>query len=682
VLQDVITALESQNVTSAVEALRLEPSFMQPLDRASQEAFVAGGSGALERIPIDPNTGKRFALGFDGRHPRAEDWVREHAGGLITEIIDNQRQMARTVIESQLERGVNPRTAALDIVGRVNRVTGQREGGFIGLDTSRASRLEIVSEAMKTPDGVRSIVTKSKKDGALSVNYKVNKATEARILRAYRSGERVSEVDRLLSVRQYQSQLLRERGETIARTESITALRAGRHEGFRQLVDSGNIRPDQIVRVWDATGDSRTREDHAQMDGQEIVGIDEPFVAPDGSLMMYPGDTSLGAPAEQTIQCRCITRTRIKYDIVDDEAEAAPDGPEPSAVQSLAQVFADKSADEKNLVMPAFSSAPLDRLAIIRVAGELRGGVASGKGSHHMASNMSIQMNSGHTGEAYRRVMRHEYGHHIDARIEQITMQRAGLNSSQQRYASGASRTARNELKSDAQALEKSVSAKTANAWAANAINATKGFAEKVEADRFALSKKYRSANRSGGESAQMILIKKDLDDRGLNLEQVRQMFPHMFSDDLSASGIRTDVSRFIAAFDNKDHVELIYKGGASMTHSSPLAGLSDSLGAATNQRIGYRFGHNSTYYADFRRYDKKIANFLGKDDVYGKGSTVPTSGRYAYGTGNTAQLWANWFEAYTSGNDTQYSVFKQLFPATSNRFEEIVERFVKDGAI
>jgi len=313
VLRDVVDAIQARNAQAALEALRLEPAFLQPLDRAIADAFVDGGSEALARIPVDPNTGRRFVLGFDARHTRAEAWVREHAGGLITEIIADQRRMAQDVIESAIAQGVNPRTAALDIVGRVDRATGQRQGGFIGLDTSRASRLEILSEAMKTPDGVRSIVTKSNKDGALSVNYKVNKATEARILRAYRNGEKVSEVDRLLSVRQYQSQLLRERGETIARTESITALRAGRHEGFEQLVDSGNVRADQITRVWDATGDSRTREDHAQMDGQEVVGFDAPFIAPDGSQMMFPGDTSLGAPGEQTIQCRCFERVRVRY---------------------------------------------------------------------------------------------------------------------------------------------------------------------------------------------------------------------------------------------------------------------------------------------------------------------------------------------------------------------------------
>lgn len=313
VLRDVVDAIAARNVQAALEALRLDETFFQPLDRAIADAFFEGGSEALARIPVDPNTGRRFILGFDARHDRAEAWVREHVGGLITEIVADQRRMAQQVIEAQIAAGTNPRTAALDIVGRVDRATGQRQGGFIGLDVARRDRLAIVSEAMKTTEGIKSIVTKSQKTGALSVKYKVNKATEARILRAFKNDQALSEADRLISVKQYGSQLLKDRGDTIARTESITALRAGRHEGFEQLVDSGNVNATQITRVWDATGDSRTREDHAQMDGTEIVGFDEPFIAPDGSRMMFPGDTSLGASAEQTIQCRCFERIRVRY---------------------------------------------------------------------------------------------------------------------------------------------------------------------------------------------------------------------------------------------------------------------------------------------------------------------------------------------------------------------------------
>nr|WP_276521218.1 phage minor head protein [Agrobacterium rubi] len=111
----------------------------------------------------------------------------------------------------------------------------------------------------------------------------------------------------------HKSRALRFRADLIAENETLTALRAGRHEGYKQLLDSGTVSEDQIERSWDATGDKKTRPDHMAMEGQQVTGLSVPFVAPDGSRMMFPGDTSMGAPAKQTIRCRCFERIRIRY---------------------------------------------------------------------------------------------------------------------------------------------------------------------------------------------------------------------------------------------------------------------------------------------------------------------------------------------------------------------------------
>ena len=62
---------------------------------------------------------------------------------------------------------------------------------------------------------------------------------------------------------------------------------------------------------WVATMDSRTREDHLAMDGVEVPQ-DEPFVLPDGSKMMFPGDISMGADVSQVVNCRCTMIEFIK----------------------------------------------------------------------------------------------------------------------------------------------------------------------------------------------------------------------------------------------------------------------------------------------------------------------------------------------------------------------------------
>ena len=56
--------------------------------------------------------------------------------------------------------------------------------------------------------------------------------------------------------------------------------------------------------------DGRTRDSHADLNGVE-VGLDEAFDSPTGARMMHPGDTSLGAGAEDVINCRCMPEYRI-----------------------------------------------------------------------------------------------------------------------------------------------------------------------------------------------------------------------------------------------------------------------------------------------------------------------------------------------------------------------------------
>ena len=72
-----------------------------------------------------------------------------------------------------------------------------------------------------------------------------------------------------------------------------------------------DVRAEDVVRAWDSTGDARTRETHAAADGQ-VVGQGEAFNV-GGALLMFPGDTSLGAPAGETINCRCYSDIRIDF---------------------------------------------------------------------------------------------------------------------------------------------------------------------------------------------------------------------------------------------------------------------------------------------------------------------------------------------------------------------------------
>ena len=92
------------------------------------------------------------------------------------------------------------------------------------------------------------------------------------------------------------------RAETVARTEVINASNAGSHLGAK-------ITGVAKTKTWLSILDGRTRTDHftpADLGGLsgQVKKFKEPFTIK-GFQLMWPGDSSLGAPAYEVINCRC-----------------------------------------------------------------------------------------------------------------------------------------------------------------------------------------------------------------------------------------------------------------------------------------------------------------------------------------------------------------------------------------
>lgn len=87
-----------------------------------------------------------------------------------------------------------------------------------------------------------------------------------------------------------------------AATAMTSAQNAGRMETMERAKGMGI----KVRKKWIATLDARTRDSHAELDGQ-VVDIDQPFITHnrDGSLaeIMFPGDPQ--ADGEQVWNCRC-----------------------------------------------------------------------------------------------------------------------------------------------------------------------------------------------------------------------------------------------------------------------------------------------------------------------------------------------------------------------------------------
>lgn len=285
-VSQIIAAIERGDIEAVMALLNLGDEYTGPVSRAVDGIFYAGGAYTMSRLPrgrvgragptLPGRTGEpgvpMLRVKFDGRHPRAEQWVRMRAADMIQGISESQRRAIAEVIEAGIREGRNPKSIALDLVGRIRG--NQRVGGMIGLTGRQAETLMRRREKLLAK--------------GLSLN----------------------EVDKQISIDT--TRALRSRAETIARTETISALNAGRYEGIGQLIDSGKVEAAAVTIKWSATMDKRTRDTHATLNGK-TVRYGEAFVSETGGRMRFPGDRTLGAGAADVINCRCYAFIEVNF---------------------------------------------------------------------------------------------------------------------------------------------------------------------------------------------------------------------------------------------------------------------------------------------------------------------------------------------------------------------------------
>lgn len=299
-IAEIVRSLERGEIQGAVEALYVDEAAFRIFEREIGHAFETGGISTIEGLGElrDPRGG-RFVVRFNVRNPRAEAWLSEHSSFLVTRIAEEQRIVVRQHLVSGMEAGRNPRSVALDVVGRINRTTGRREGGVVGLSHAQEDAVRRARRDLQNGN-YGDYLSRTRRD----------KRFDRTIQRAIKEGKPLTGDQITKIVNRYADSLLKLRGETISRTEALASLHAAQYEALRQLVDTGKVTASQVRRVWDSASDFRVRPSHRAADGQS-VGLDEDFVMPSGARMRYPGDPR-GGPAE-VVNCRCNVKVRIDF---------------------------------------------------------------------------------------------------------------------------------------------------------------------------------------------------------------------------------------------------------------------------------------------------------------------------------------------------------------------------------
>lgn len=211
--------------------------------------------------------------------------------GEYASIHDTSDMDLRKTIDVVLSNGNTTRNKALDLLG-VKGATAHRTGGMVGLPVQMSEWVESARQQLLSGDraAMRAYLTRKLRDTAYD--------------RFLVPGSKLTIEQANTISRAYSARLLQSYAKQLAQTYAQQAYNAGRNHAIQQLLDNGTITIDQVQKKWRTMRDERVRHSHAAMNNQR-VGFTEPFMSGIGGLLMYPGDTSLGASDADIYNCRC-----------------------------------------------------------------------------------------------------------------------------------------------------------------------------------------------------------------------------------------------------------------------------------------------------------------------------------------------------------------------------------------
>lgn len=242
-------------------------------------------SAAAEKVSEFLSLRLQINVSFDQVNVRAVAAMQAAQLRLITEITNAQRMAIRQIIADGITQGLNPRVIAIQI------------RNTIGLTSRQAQAVANYRRLLETNN--RDALRRALRDQRFD-------PTVERSLSGGRMLEQ-SQIDRM--VERYAQRMLAYRAEVIARTEAMDAVGEGMEEMFRQAVDRGQLKLDDLVRTWITRLDGRERGSHHDMHRQQR-GLFERFRTGIGNLLSKPRDPA--APAEDRVECRCSLTYRIR----------------------------------------------------------------------------------------------------------------------------------------------------------------------------------------------------------------------------------------------------------------------------------------------------------------------------------------------------------------------------------
>lgn len=244
-----------------------------PFEKAYQEAKEAGDQEAIRNLGITLSREKNKITTQSDYYKDMLDYT--------TEQLAHTNEKALDYVNNQM-----PRVYGINYNGTIDQI--KTDAGRIGMGVSfnlldeRTIRNLVQTDKLDLP---RKQLEKYK-DKAWNA-----KAINSQMIQGILQGETIPEMAARLQNVTNMNEAAANRN---ARTMTTSAENSGRMDGMKEAEEKGLV----YEKQWMATNDDRTRESHAEIDG-ESVPLDETF----SNKLQYPGDPE-GDPGE-VYNCRC-----------------------------------------------------------------------------------------------------------------------------------------------------------------------------------------------------------------------------------------------------------------------------------------------------------------------------------------------------------------------------------------
>lgn len=293
-IKSIAAALERADYDMALDILGLTGEAFETVAERVQDAYLA--SGRASSSWIGGVSSSEIRLQFKPGNPVAAQWLRDKSSTLVQHISDGQRISIREALEEGMERGLNPRTAALDVAGRIPKGSNSRRGGLVGLTRKQSQTVTSLRDDLISGDPSR-----MKRYFRLKLR---DKRFDGTVFKAIRENRGLSQAEVNKISGRYADKALKWRADNIARTEVNQAFHAAQDHSFQQAIESGHASIENVRKTWHSSRDDRVRFSHSVLNGTTLA-MDDVFVSPIGSMLRHPGDVSLGASTEDIAGCRC-----------------------------------------------------------------------------------------------------------------------------------------------------------------------------------------------------------------------------------------------------------------------------------------------------------------------------------------------------------------------------------------